>query len=126
MSDQIEIIVILVGAVMIVGSLIYLRVRAGPGRTWHIMRRFLAELAKEYGPPGFDWFEKVTPAVLVGAVLMVGVLAVLAWYNNKENPLSQKISTILEIASGIVVLFVVGRHIIRRVLRGLDDDDAKQ
>ena len=111
---------------MFVGSLIYFRVRAGPGRTWHLIRRFLAELAKEYSPPGLDPYEKVTPALLVGAVLMVGVLAVLHWYDFKGHPLSQKIGAILEIAIWIGILFLVGRYTIRRALRGLDDDDAKQ
>ena len=50
MLDDFKSIVLLVGAVMFVGSVIYLLVRAGLGRTWHLIRRFLAEVAKEYGP----------------------------------------------------------------------------
>ena len=128
MSDKLESILLLVSIVTFIGALLYLRMRAGPGRAWHLVRRFFAELVKEYGPPGFDPFEKVTPAMLVGVVLIMGLLFVLKWYKQTGSPLAQEIDAIYEIVFGFLFLGVVGLFVIRKVLRSLDDDDddAKQ
>ncbi len=127
MSDEFKSIVILVGAVMIFGSVVYLRVRAGPGRTWHLIHRFLSEVVKEYGPPGLDPLKKVTPATWVVAVLLVGILLVLHWYKQSGSPLAHKIDAIYEFAFGFLLLCLIGYFVVRKVLGDADeDDDAKQ
>ena len=127
MSDDFKSIVLLVGTVMFVGSVIYLRVRAGPGRTWHLIRRFLAEMLKEYGPPGMELLKKVTPATWIVAVLLVGTLLVLDWYKQSGSPLAHEIFDIAVIAFGVGLLCLVGYFAVRKVLGDADeDDDGKQ
>ena len=112
---------------MFFGSLIYLRVRAGPGRTWHLIRRFLAEVAMEYGPPGTDPLKKVGPATLIVTVLFMGTYLVVKWFKQSGSPLAQEIDAIIDYAIGFWFLCLVGYFAFRKVLGDADEgDDTKQ